>query len=278
MSFLLCIRRPLLRAAGGPWIAQAAATGRRQASVKAQGAYKKKNKRCAPKKLGAKKTGDQYVIPGNILWKQRGTIWWPGENCYMGRDHTIHAGEAGYVKFYRDPERHPRRKFIGVVFKREDKLPYPRNAERKRRLGMKEVPRRTKPLPKEEFHPSGIPFEILRKPFNEPEKLLRLRSDYSYREDNWRIGRLVTTTGIRPARFRTRKQSYRFRRWQRERSKTGLRKAGVKRKVQTGPVTTKTVSVKGAKRAAKQSKLLSKVQAAKNERRVKVLERRAMKK
>src|SRR5687768_12904031 len=59
---------------------------------------------------------DQFVIPGNILYKQRGTLWWPGENCIMGRDHTIHAMATGYVKYYRDPARHPDRKYIGVVF------------------------------------------------------------------------------------------------------------------------------------------------------------------
>jgi hypothetical protein len=34
----------------------------------------------------------------------------------MGRDHTIFAQETGYVKYYTDPEKHPKRKYIGVVF------------------------------------------------------------------------------------------------------------------------------------------------------------------
>ena len=76
------------------------------------------------------------MIPGNILYKQRGTHWWPGENCIMGRDHTIHAMATGYVKYYRDPARHPDRKYIGVVFNKSDTLPYPQHAERKRRLNM----------------------------------------------------------------------------------------------------------------------------------------------
>jgi large subunit ribosomal protein L27 len=172
-------------------------SGRRHASVKAQGAYKLRPKRTIPKKLGAKRATGEYVIPGNILWKQRGTIWWPGENCMMGRDHTIHATAPGFVQFYRDPERHPDRKYIGVTFNRDDKLPYPKNQPRKRRLGMVALPvleRSEKP----ELSPSGIPYEVqqvagLRK---NPRKqrpdphVLRLRDDYSYREDNWRIGLL----------------------------------------------------------------------------------------
>jgi large subunit ribosomal protein L27 len=33
--------------------------------------------------LGAKKSGGEYVVPGNILFKQRGTLWFPGDNCSM---------------------------------------------------------------------------------------------------------------------------------------------------------------------------------------------------
>ena len=58
-------------------------------------------------------SADQFVIPGNIIYKQRGSLWWPGENCIMGRDFTIHSMATGYVKYYRDPEKHPDRKYIG---------------------------------------------------------------------------------------------------------------------------------------------------------------------
>ncbi|RAL61549.1 hypothetical protein DID88_009588 [Monilinia fructigena] len=60
----------------------------------------------------------------------------PGDNCAMGRDHTIYATQPGYVKYYKDPERHPKRQYIGVVFKRDQVLPLPRNTVRRRRLGM----------------------------------------------------------------------------------------------------------------------------------------------
>ncbi|PFH60576.1 hypothetical protein XA68_10743 [Ophiocordyceps unilateralis] len=256
MSLLSCIRLPLLRAAGGPWTAQVVtAQGRRQASVKSQGAYKKKNKKSIPKKLGAKKTGDQFVIPGNILWRQRGTIWWPGENCFMGRDHTIHTKIAGYVKFYRDPLLHPDRKYIGVVFNREDKLPYPPHAVRKRRLGRAEHPRVMVTASTEKISPSGIPYEVRRVKPGEPDRLLRLRHNYSYREDNWRIGRLVKTTGIRAGRFRTRKQSYRYRRWMVERTRQGVRKSVIRR-LEEGEdgMVVKAVSMKAEKRAARKAK------------------------
>jgi len=85
--------------------------------------------------LGAKKSGGEYVVPGNILFKQRGTLWFPGDNCSMGRDHTIHAAQPGYVRYYRDPARHPKRKYIGIVFEKTQQLPAPVNGVTRRKLG-----------------------------------------------------------------------------------------------------------------------------------------------
>jgi len=51
------------------------------------------------KRLGVKKFGGEYVIPGNIIVRQRGTKFHPGENVGMGRDYTIFATQAGYVYF-----------------------------------------------------------------------------------------------------------------------------------------------------------------------------------
>merc|ERR1712093_576460 len=84
------------------------AGGVRWASHKAQGAVNKA-KDGPGKRLGAKKSGEQYVIPGNIIFRQRGTHWFPGENCAMGRDHTIYATHHGYVKYCKDPEKNPKR-------------------------------------------------------------------------------------------------------------------------------------------------------------------------
>lgn len=53
------------------------------------------------KRLGVKKFGGQYVIPGNIIVRQRGTKFHPGENVGIGKDHTIFAVTEGYVVFER---------------------------------------------------------------------------------------------------------------------------------------------------------------------------------
>ncbi|KAL0259002.1 54S ribosomal protein L2 mitochondrial [Diplodia seriata] len=161
------------------------------------------------KRLGAKKTGEQYVVPGNIIYRQRGTLWFPGENCDMGRDHTIHATAAGYVKYYRDPAKHPKRRYIGVVFERTQTLPSPPHAARRRRLGMLAVPRatieseassvsaRSEDLT-QRVHKAGV--DVRQIPANKkkrmPEKNLTLRPGYMYREANWEIGRVAERAGV----------------------------------------------------------------------------------
>jgi large subunit ribosomal protein L27 len=50
-------------------------------------------------RLGVKKFGSEYVIPGNIIVRQRGTKFHPGTNVGMGRDHTIFATVEGFVQF-----------------------------------------------------------------------------------------------------------------------------------------------------------------------------------
>jgi large subunit ribosomal protein L27 len=51
------------------------------------------------KRLGVKKFGGEHVIPGNILIRQRGTKWHPGDNVGMGKDYTIFAKVEGQVQF-----------------------------------------------------------------------------------------------------------------------------------------------------------------------------------
>jgi len=51
------------------------------------------------KRLGIKKSGGQPVVPGNIILRQRGTKWHPGENVGLGRDYTIFALVEGKVSF-----------------------------------------------------------------------------------------------------------------------------------------------------------------------------------
>ena len=53
----------------------------------------------AGRRLGIKKFGGESVIPGNIIVRQRGTKWHPGDNVGMGKDHTIFAKVAGSVAF-----------------------------------------------------------------------------------------------------------------------------------------------------------------------------------
>ena len=51
------------------------------------------------KRLGVKIFGGQVALAGNIIIRQRGTKHYPGENVYMGKDHTLHAKIDGLVKF-----------------------------------------------------------------------------------------------------------------------------------------------------------------------------------
>ena len=50
-------------------------------------------------RLGVKKFGGEYVIPGNILIRQCGTKWHPGRNVGLGTDFTIYSLIDGVVKF-----------------------------------------------------------------------------------------------------------------------------------------------------------------------------------
>jgi len=51
------------------------------------------------KRLGLKKSGGQAVVPGNIIVRQRGTQYHPGENVGIGTDHTLFALTHGRVTF-----------------------------------------------------------------------------------------------------------------------------------------------------------------------------------
>jgi len=54
----------------------------------------------AGRRLGVKKFGGEAVIPGNIIVRQRGTKFHPGENVGIGKDHTLFALSEGKVKFH----------------------------------------------------------------------------------------------------------------------------------------------------------------------------------
>ena len=50
-------------------------------------------------RLGIKIFGGETVLAGNILARQRGTQWHPGQNVGLGKDHTLFALVDGRVKF-----------------------------------------------------------------------------------------------------------------------------------------------------------------------------------
>ena len=52
-----------------------------------------------PKYLGVKMYGGQAIEAGNIIIRQRGTQFHPGEGVGLGRDHTLFATAHGAVKF-----------------------------------------------------------------------------------------------------------------------------------------------------------------------------------
>lgn len=65
------------------------------------------------KRLGVKCFGGQQVIPGNIILRQRGTKFHPGNNVGLGKDYTIFAKSDGVVKFeVKGPKN---RKYVSVI-------------------------------------------------------------------------------------------------------------------------------------------------------------------
>jgi len=54
------------------------------------------------KRLGVKKFGGQAVVAGNIIVRQRGTKFHPGNEVGIGRDFTLFALKDGVVKFDRE--------------------------------------------------------------------------------------------------------------------------------------------------------------------------------
>ncbi|MAZ77062.1 MAG: 50S ribosomal protein L27 [Legionellaceae bacterium] len=51
------------------------------------------------KRLGVKRFGGELVRAGNIIIRQRGTSYHPGNNMGIGKDHTLYALRDGRVKF-----------------------------------------------------------------------------------------------------------------------------------------------------------------------------------
>lgn len=68
------------------------------AHTKAQGSVKG-NRDSISKRLGVKVYGGEKVIPGNIIVRQRGTKFFPGDNVRMGKDYTLFSVSSGVVNF-----------------------------------------------------------------------------------------------------------------------------------------------------------------------------------
>ena len=80
-------------------------------ATKKAGGSSRNGRDSAGRRLGVKIYGDQKVVPGNIIVRQRGTKFYPGDNVGIGKDHTIFALKEGKVIF---KTKSSGRKFVSV--------------------------------------------------------------------------------------------------------------------------------------------------------------------
>lgn len=74
----------------------------------------------AGRRLGVKRFGGEQVLAGNIIVRQRGTKFHPGENVGIGRDHTLFALVDGQVAFKRSSLG---RTFVQIIEAANDSVP-----------------------------------------------------------------------------------------------------------------------------------------------------------
>ena len=74
-------------------------------ATKKAGGSTKNGRDSESKRLGFKKYGGEQVVPGNIIVRQRGTKFHPGNNVGMGRDYTIFATASGQVTITKKQKR-----------------------------------------------------------------------------------------------------------------------------------------------------------------------------
>mgnify|MGYP003329122727 FL=1 len=70
-------------------------------ATKKAGGSSRNGRDSAGRRLGVKKYGGETVIPGNIICRQRGNKWWPGDGVGQGKDHTLYAVNEGSVNFHK---------------------------------------------------------------------------------------------------------------------------------------------------------------------------------
>ena len=80
-------------------------------ATKKAGGSSRNGRDSAGRRLGVKKFGGENVIAGNIIIRQRGTKFHPGDNDGIGTDHTIFATINGKVAFKKTRVR----TFVSVV-------------------------------------------------------------------------------------------------------------------------------------------------------------------
>ena len=68
-------------------------------ATKKAGGSSRNGRDSAGRRLGVKKFGGEIVLAGNIIVRQRGTKFHPGNNVGIGKDHTIFATKNGKVAF-----------------------------------------------------------------------------------------------------------------------------------------------------------------------------------
>ena len=68
-------------------------------ATKKAGGSSRNGRDSAGRRLGVKKFGGESVLAGNIIVRQRGTKFHPGDNVGIGKDHTIFATTNGKVTF-----------------------------------------------------------------------------------------------------------------------------------------------------------------------------------
>ena len=72
-----------------------------------------RNGRDSPgQRLGVKKFGGEGIVAGNVIVRQRGTKFFPGENVGICKDHTLFATQDGKVQFRQG---YKRRTYVSVI-------------------------------------------------------------------------------------------------------------------------------------------------------------------
>ena len=81
-------------------------------ATKKAGGSSRNGRDSAGRRLGVKKYGNEIVVPGNIIVRQRGTKIFPGKYVQMGKDHSIFALVKGKVQFKKS---RLNRTFVSVI-------------------------------------------------------------------------------------------------------------------------------------------------------------------